>query len=600
MAIRSKEYLRNAFRQGAIPTGTDFADLIQTIISQINDKTADENGMVRTDFKLISPLGPDRPPSDYPMGTSEFITTFNKSDYADYIANNPSLEQVPDGMLAVRTFKDSDGMCFQEIDTIADNKFNASFYRLCVHGDDTWGEFTTGTANEELANSIPKVDGSPYFSLDENGNLLLQTDELGSQLVDGVSLTVNEDGKIVASGVGEQGPKGDPGEPGEPGPQGEQGLQGPQGPKGDDGQTGPQGVQGMPGPKGEPGEPGPMGLPGDEGPRGPQGEGFVVSGSYPTLALLESDLANLNDMSFYSVSGTDSDNGKVYFVRDGELIFQFQTAGIQGPEGPRGPRGYAGNIRVVATYTGTDRDDAEGNIPDYSNFIESDAIWIEYPGYKGLWVFTDNPAVVGEDPGFVRGPNLLGEPGSQGVQGMQGQQGIAGPRGRDAELVDATTTSKGVVQVGNGLSVNNGVISTTQKEYLYVLQNGTDQAISSNNVRISFNSLQTGNINYNTSDNSFLLKAGKVYKCEFHPAFTFGGTDRFASYRFANASGTPIGGTGIVSSLTATFNEGGGNPLQVIISPTVDTRYHVLLVSRSNQATVTSRAGYTSLIVQEI
>lgn len=295
MAVKTKAELKDLFRTGMVITEENLRDLIDTFLATLDGNTPDAMGNVNTTMKVIPKIRADVSWTEYPEGVSEFHTAFLKSDYTDYIAEYPSLAQLEDGDIAVRTFIDLErGIAYQYVDNIKDGVFSANYVRT-GNVDGTWGELTTGTFNEEIVNSIPKVDGSPYFSLDEDKNLVLETEALANSLVDGDSLTVNENGKLVANGI-----------------------EGPQGPPGADGKDG---VDGQPGPKGE-----------------------------------------------------------------------------------TGPRGYSGSIRLIKTVTGTSKDNAEGNLPSTANV--GDAVWIDTPDFKAIYVWTDDLTVIAE-PGWFIGPNLL-------------------------------------------------------------------------------------------------------------------------------------------------------------------------------------------------
>ena len=385
MAIRSKQYLRNAFRTGAIPTGENFSDLIQTIISQINDRLPDEEGSLYTDFKIISPLGPDVPPNQYPIGTSEFITNYTKGDYAEYVELHPSFNALADGAIAVRTFREVDGMCLQQVDNIADGRFTAAFYRLCMPGDNVWGELTKGF----VSGAEPGRGPSAFEIAVEQGF----------------------EGTI------------------------EEWLESLKGEDGERGEQGPPGVQGPPGEQGIPGEMGMTGRQGEEGPQGPRGEGFQVYASYESYEEIENDLANIpNERFVYITSGEDA--GKVYFVSDGEIIFQFQANGIRGEDGARGPKGDPGSIRVLRTITGTSKGDAEGRLPNTANV--GDAVWIDAPEFKALYIWTDDTTQIAE-PGWLIGPNLKG---NQGLPGLQGPPGETGPQGEPGPLPEGIGTAE--------------------------------------------------------------------------------------------------------------------------------------------------------------
>ena len=133
------------------------------------------------------------------------------------------------------------------------------------------------------------------------------TTDLGGVIVDGVTITVDDNGVISAvqnapdhlevdakivnalsTLASTPGPQGDTGPQGEAGPQGPAGADGAVGPQGEKGDTGPQGEAGpvgpvgAQGPQGPVGPMGPAGPQGDEGPQGPQGP----AGKIPDVSTL--------------------------------------------------------------------------------------------------------------------------------------------------------------------------------------------------------------------------------------------------------------------------------------------------------------------------
>lgn len=265
------------------------------------------------------------------------------------------------------------------------------------------------------------------------------------------------------------------GDTGEQGPQGERGLQGEKGEKGEKGETGPQGEvgpqgnageQGTPGMQGDQGDVGPRGIQGERGEKGERGEGFVVAETYASLAAAEADLVNgtVKDMEFIAiVNGADAtENGDVYILEGGVYVFQFKAVGVQGEKGESGSQGLQGE--------------------------------------RGL-----------------QGPR--GIQGEQGIQGQQGIRGERGPIGLTPDLVDATTTSKGVVQIGTGLEVNNGVLSVAgggQKRFLSASRITADQTITTANQRVIFNNvLESNGIALDTSTGIITLPSGGPYYLNF-------------------------------------------------------------------------------------
>lgn len=114
------------------------------------------------------------------------------------------------------------------------------------------------------------TSGTPTFSLDENGHLIVTDSENNATDLGRVQGTDGEKGD-----QGEPGPTGPQGPQGEPGPQGEQGPQGVRGETGPQGAQGIQGIQGIQGPKGDTGATGPQGAAGAKGDTGDTGNGIA-------------------------------------------------------------------------------------------------------------------------------------------------------------------------------------------------------------------------------------------------------------------------------------------------------------------------------------
>ncbi|EFM8157332.1 phage tail protein [Escherichia coli] len=186
------------------------------------------------------------------------------------------------------------------------------------------------------------------------------------------------------------------------GPQGETGPVGAQGPKGDTGAQGMQGLRGEAGPKGERGETGPAGPRGEkgaQGERGPQG----IQG-------LKGDTGERGPQGIQGPSGPKGDKG--------------DPGGPPGPQGPAGERGPQGE-----------------------------------PGPKGD---KGEPGQTG--PKGDAGPQgSPGPKGEKGDPGPRGERGEAGPPGSAANVVDATTAQKGIVQLSSATDSDDETKAATPK-----------------------------------------------------------------------------------------------------------------------------------------
>ena len=113
------------------------------------------------------------------------------------------------------------------------------------------------------------------------------------------------------------------------------------GSQGDQGEQGPQGEQGIQGPQGVQGEQGPQGI---QGPTGPAGKDFEIYQTYPTIADMEADFANVPEGSFVMIASdpSDPDNAKLYVRGTNNFVYIADLSGAQGIQGPQGPQGVQG------------------------------------------------------------------------------------------------------------------------------------------------------------------------------------------------------------------------------------------------------------------
>lgn len=280
--------------------------------------------------------------------------------------------------------------------------------------------------------------------------------------------------------AGPQGPQGPPGPKGEKGDTGSQGPQGAQGPQGPAGSQGAQGIQGIAGPQGERGPEGP------QGPKGDMGNGFSIKKVYTSIAEMNADFSN-NDVEvndFVLINSTDEDNGKLFVKTDSAYVFQSQLTGVKGDKGD--------------------------------------------PGIQGP-----------QGPQGLTGPQ--GPQGPRGLQGIQGAQGIAGPKGEDAVLIDATKTTKGVVQIGNGIDVNNGIISASSSRYLFVGMTG-QRVFSAVGQKLIFDTVYGNDgFTYSTTTGEFTVPAGGPYVLQLEVAAAFNSQQSYIHFVVEDvATGTRV------------------------------------------------------------
>ncbi|ENA9851994.1 tail fiber protein [Escherichia coli] len=189
------------------------------------------------------------------------------------------------------------------------------------------------------------------------------------------------------------------------GPRGPQGETGPKGDVGPKGETGPVGPQGPAGPKGERGDVGAQGAVGPAGPRGEKGE-QGERGPQGILGLK-------GDTGERGPKGDQGDMGP-----KGE---KGDPGGPAGPQGPKGERGEAGPQGPMGAR-----------------------------GERG-------------ETGPRGEPGPAGPRGERGETGPQGPRGEPGPAGSAANVADATTAQKGIVQLSSATDSDDETKAATPK-----------------------------------------------------------------------------------------------------------------------------------------
>ena len=210
------------------------------------------------------------------------------------------------------------------------------------------------------------------------------------------------------------------------------------GPTGPPGPTGPTGA-GTPGPTGPTGNTGPTGATGSQGPQGPVG-----------------------------ADGTDGQDGATGVTGPQGQTGATGAQGATGPLGPTGPQGPQGNTGATGadgtsvTITGSVANASA--LPGGLGPADAGQGYItEDDGHLHVWSGT-----AWTDVGEIRGPQgELGPTGPTGSLGSTGPTGATGPAGADGEdgatgptgatgsagpTIDATASSKGVVQLAGDLA----------------------------------------------------------------------------------------------------------------------------------------------------
>lgn len=249
---------------------------------------------------------------------------------------------------------------------------------------------------------------------------------------------------------------------GDKGDKGDTGAEGLRGEKGDKGDTGEQGIQG------EKGEQGIQGIQGVQGEKGDRGDAFEITEVYNSIAEMNADFSNplIPVGAFVIIASTDPDNdidnAKVFIKAETEYMYIVTMRGLKGEKGDQGIQGIQGiqgekgnqgiqGIQGVRGERGergravTVKGTVEGESQLPLSGTNGDAYWTE-DGILYVWSDDSNEVV---SPTWVRSPSLRGEKGDKG------------DKGDTPTLLDATTSSKGIIQVGNGLLVNDGIISVS-------------------------------------------------------------------------------------------------------------------------------------------
>lgn len=186
------------------------------------------------------------------------------------------------------------------------------------------------------------------------------------------------------------------------------------------GTQGPQGPQGPPGPSGSQGATGAQGSTGTQGPAGPPGEKWFTQTGAPA-----GGTGSVGDWSLDSSSGD-------FYEKTGASAWTLR-GNLKGPQGAPGPAGSTGSTGNTGS-TGA---------PGEKWFSQSGAP-AGATGIVGDWALDTATGDVYEKTGASAWTLRANIKGPQGIQGIQG------PAGSGA--VDATTTSKGSVQLAGDLA----------------------------------------------------------------------------------------------------------------------------------------------------
>lgn len=170
-----------------------------------------------------------------------------------------------------------------------------------------------------------------------------------------------------------------------------------------------------------------------------------------------------------------------------------------------------------------------------------------------------------------------------------------------SDLNNATATTKGVVQIGDGLSVSEGVISSTPKQYLYATKNDAAQVLNGLRKILLFNNVVASNGITMNANGEFYLTAGKVYRVAMSSHMIMDSANTFLYIGLYNPNDELYGHTILIKSVATTENESLPSHYEAIIAPLVSGNYSMKVNFRSSPGAIaTLQTNRGSLIVQEL
>ncbi len=117
----------------------------------------------------------------------------------------------------------------------------------------------------------------------------------------------------------------------------------------------------------------------------------------------------------------------------------------------------------------------------------------------------------------------------------------------------------------------NAAITGQSVDYVSVRRSGSDQTVNSGDI-IIFNTIDGGNIPYNTSTGLFSLSAGKTYKLLASVSLSNGnGVAKEVNINWKNADGDVLGSKGEMLSPSANVTAAGGGIAYAIYTPRTNT-----------------------------
>ena len=144
----------------------------------------------------------------------------------------------------------------------------------------------------------------------------------------------------------------------------------------------------------------------------------------------------------------------------------------------------------------------------------------------------------------------------------------------------------------------NTPITGQSVDYVSVSRTGSDQTVNTGST-IIFNTINGGNIPYNTSTGAFSLTAGKTYKLIAGVSISNGNTAaKEVNFYWKNAAGDILGSKGEMLSPNANVEASGNGIAYAIYTPTINTTVSAI-VSYSTASTILWQ-NYTFASIEQI
>lgn len=186
------------------------------------------------------------------------------------------------------------------------------------------------------------------------------------------------------------------------------------------------------------------------------------------------------------------------------------------------------------------------------------------------------------------------------LNGKEPIEGVLNLTGDDLE--EATTTSKGVIQVGNGLSVTDGVVSVPSKKFITAYLRTNDQNITVGTDFIFNTADASSTLNFDPSTGIFTLETGKFYLINVHPRFTFSANTGYCRYgTYSVDNGTYISQfRGLEINPGTTNHRTGTGGLTHVVNGTTNPRISIRCDEIGSDSTVTLMRTFSQITIVEV